>query len=83
MSDLGDRVDRIAARRRGKKQEALAANEQHRVQLREQMPCVAEIVDLFREGFGDDCKVLYAEEGGHKLSAGKRLRSLGLSEQGR
>ena len=83
MSELGDRVDQIASRQRGKKQETVAASEQQRIQFREQMPGVADVVDQFREVFGGDCKVLYAEEGGHKLAAVKRLRSLGLDEQGR
>ena len=83
VTELGDRVDQIAARQRGKGQEALAANERRRIQFREQMPCVAEVIDLFREVFGEDCKVLHAEEGGHKLAAVKRLRSLGLNEKGR
>lgn len=81
--DPGQRVSRLAQKRREKRLVAAQEKEQTKLQFREQMPEIAVVVDLVREVFGDDCKVLYAEENGKRLAAVKRLRFLGLNEQGR
>jgi len=79
MSELADRVDGIADKVRSRhaaervvraaEVEARAASvEQRRVELREAMPDVARVVDLFR-GHGVEVKVLAAEENGRVVMA--------------
>lgn len=90
MSDLGSRIDAIAAKSRAKSEQAAAdqavrdqANaeqvEARRAAMREAMPEVAGVVDQIRSVFGEGCEVLVAEENGKRVVAEKRLKQLGLS----
>ncbi|MGZ4955291.1 MAG: hypothetical protein ACXV8Q_09265 [Methylobacter sp.] len=76
-NELGSRIDAVADKVRARhaaERVALAAAdqvraasvEQRRVELREAMPDVARVVDLFR-GLGLEVKVLAAEENGRTV----------------
>lgn len=83
MSDPGERIGRLAQRQLAKSAQADQVQQMRRQQLRDDMPCVAEFVDLLRGSFGEDCRVLFATENGKSVAAVKRLQWLGLDEQGR
>lgn len=87
--DLTERVSAIAARAKDRREaaereraEAQSAREARREsvknELREAMPEVAAVVDQLREVFGQDVKLLAAEENGRSVRSEKRLDELGL-----
>lgn len=81
MTDrLSQSLARMSAKRkqaRVTKEEAVAAR---MARLRDGMPEVAGFLEFMRESFGEDCRLVYAEENGERLLAGRRARMLGLDE---
>jgi len=88
VSDLGSRIDAIAARAKAKTAQqaeidAAAAQakadqvELRRAAMRAAMPNIAGVVDLMREIFGE-VEVLSAEEAGKRVVNERRLKQLGL-----
>lgn len=89
MSELSARVDAIADKVRAKhaaerveRAAATVANaeavEQRRAELREAMPDVARVVDLFRDA-GIEVKVLAAAENGRSVVNRRACERLGMS----
>ncbi len=79
MGELGDRVDRLARKQRASSEEEHRKRDQLRVQFRVDMPEVAEVVDSVRGVFGEDCRVLFASEGG-KCIGTNRGKWLGIDD---
>ncbi len=79
MGALGDRVDRIARKQQARTEEESRKRDQLRVQFRVDMPEVAEIVDCIRAEYGEDCRVLFAREGGKHIGT-NRAKWLGIDD---
>lgn len=79
MGALGDRVDRIARKQQARSAEEDRKRERIKAQFRIDMPEVAEVVDCVRAVFGEDCRVLFASEGGKRVGT-NQAKWLGIDD---
>ena len=80
MTDLADRLNRLGEKSKQKNLQRQIELQKQAEDLRMAMPETSAFVDAFRQVFGDDCKLVCADENGKKVKSKRRMAALGLSD---